>query len=200
MLDVKQGNKAEGKQAQEQSTDTDQCHLLCPHASHHFVVCHIVDRRFEASWPAYAQGEAFVHLFTIICCEQFSKAGGRNPALWDKRPFVFNQSPSLNEKMFQMTRVKWKGGLGSHGTFRNQIRPQKRCSAGESHEKSKFLTLHRVLPNTTFPILTHGLLKFSAWNVLDCPDLNITRNGLMLWYWVDIRHFQACLCHLWPWH
>lgn len=113
MLDVKQGNEAEGKQAQEQSTDTDQCHLLCPHASHHFVVCHIVDRRFEASWPAYAQEEAFVHLFTIICCEQFSKAGGRNPALWDKRPFVFNQSPSLNEKMFQTTRVKWKGGLGS---------------------------------------------------------------------------------------
>lgn len=102
--------------------DIDRCYLLCPHARQHFVVCHIVGQCFEASWPAYTQGEAFVHLFTIICCELFSKAGGRNPALWDKRPFVFNQSPVLNEKMFQMTRVKWKRGLGSHSAFRNQIK------------------------------------------------------------------------------
>lgn len=44
-----------------------------------------------------AQEEAFVRMFTVICCEQFRRAGGRSLALWDKRPFVFNQSPSSNE-------------------------------------------------------------------------------------------------------
>lgn len=57
----------------------------------------------------------------------FPKARGRNPALWDKSPFVFNQSPGFNEEMFQMTRVKWKGGLHGCSAFRNQIRPQNHC-------------------------------------------------------------------------
>lgn len=91
-------------------------------------------QRFEESWPACAHGEAFVHLFTINCCERFSKGWERNPALWDKRPFVFNQSLSLNEKMFQMTRVKWKGGLGRRSSFRTQIKPLSHNCEGESCE------------------------------------------------------------------
>lgn len=95
---VKRGNKAD--RAQEQSTDRS-----VPFA---VPTCITTLCCFEASWPAYAQGEAFVLLFTIICYERLSKAGERKPALWDKRPFVFNQSHGLNEKMFQMTRVIMK--------------------------------------------------------------------------------------------
>lgn len=156
---VKRGNKAD--RAQEQSTDRS-----VPFA---VPTCITTLCCFEASWPAYAQGEAFVHLFTIICYERLSKAGERNPALWDKRPFVFNQSHGLNENMFRMTRVKWKGGLGSHSAFRNQIRRQKHCSEGKSHENGKLLMLNKVWHNTAFPIFTHGLLKFSF---VKCPLLS----------------------------
>lgn len=129
---ISAASTAPGTKAEERTPQIRPCWCWSLHLSMSVVV----ERCFEAGRPAYAQEDAFVHLFTIICCDRFSKAGGvRNPALWDKNPFVFNQSPAFNAKLFQMARVKWKGGLHRRGAFRNQIRPQNRNWEKEKQDK-----------------------------------------------------------------
>lgn len=60
------------------------------HASHEHRG--VVDRRLGRQPTCICTRRRFVHLFTIIHCDRFfffSKAGWRNPALWDKPPFCF---------------------------------------------------------------------------------------------------------------
>lgn len=122
--------------------------------------CVVENRRFEAGWPAYAQGDAFVHLFTIICRDRFSKAGGRNPALWDKHPFVFNQSPAFNAKLFQMTQVKWKGGLTDAAPL--EIKSDLRTATGKRRSKTATNFSHQSLAwFCSFP--TYYWVKGSAF-------------------------------------
>lgn len=139
-----------------------------------------------------AQEEAFVRVFTAICCERFRRAGGRSLALWDKQPFVFNQSPSSNEgkKMFQMTRVEWKGGLGGRGAFRNQIRPQKHWSAVGSERKERkraYFSQSTVFfcPNATFSSPAHGSLKSLRGLPLAAPTWASVR--MLWWYVIELK-------------
>lgn len=145
------------------------------HASHEHRG--VVDRRLGRQPTCICTSRRFAHLFTIICCDcffLFSKAGERNPALWDKPPLLFlikalvsmrkcSKWLESNEKEVYMDAALW------------EIKSDLRTTAQKNTEARRRLTLHiQVSPDSfLFQVITESkTLQLTCRPVVSLEELH----------------------------